>query len=87
MALVERSPEARRSYLEYFEMSAMLEAEAAIQAEEGKLPIVESPLLQFRSIRSSVLVAAAGLILGAIVATLIMVEPAEPRQLIAVVAA
>jgi len=87
MALVERSPEARRSYLEYFEMSAMLEAEAAIQAEEGKLPIVESPLLQFRSIRSSVLVAAAVLILGAIVATLIMVEPAEPRQLIAVVAA
>jgi ferric-dicitrate binding protein FerR (iron transport regulator) len=87
MALIERSPEARRSYLEYFEMSAMLEAEAAIQAAEGKLPIVESPLLQFRSIRSSILVAAAVLILGAIVAALIMVKPAEPRQLIAVVAA
>ena len=87
MARIERSPTTQRAYLEYFEMSAMLEAEAAIQDEEGKLPIVGSSRMSFRSMRSSVLVAAAVLILGAIVAALIMVNSPEPRQLIAVVAA
>jgi ferric-dicitrate binding protein FerR (iron transport regulator) len=87
MALVERSPAAQRAYLEYFEMTAMLEAEAATQSEKGKLPIMTSSQPSIRSIQSSVLAAVAVLILAAIVASLIAIKSPEPRQLIAVATA
>ena len=42
MALVTRSPAAQRAYLQYFEISAMLGAEAATHAEQGNLPKIVS---------------------------------------------
>lgn len=83
MALIERSPAAQRAYLDYFEMAAILEAEATTHAEQGKLPVVGQARLPIRIFRRSVLAAAAVLILAAIVAALVMVKPPEPGHLTA----
>jgi hypothetical protein len=83
MALVERSPSVQRAYLEYFEMAAMLEAEAATHSEQGKLPVVGQARLPLRIFRRSVMAAAAVLVLGAIIAALVMVKPPEAGYLTA----
>lgn len=87
MALVARSPAAQRVYLEYFEFTAMLEAEAATHAELGTLPKAirfDSPARLFRR---SLLAAAALVMLGAVVAALIKIaQPQAPELALAAVA-
>lgn len=81
MALVARSPAAQRAYLGYFEVSAMLETEAATHAEQGTLPKIshfESPLKLFQR---SLLGAAALVALASLVAALIHVARPEVREL------
>ncbi|MGB6219543.1 LamG-like jellyroll fold domain-containing protein [Haloferula sp.] len=84
MALVHRSPAAQRAYLEYFEMTAILEAEASTHAEQGKLPVVGGQRrLASRMFRRSVLAAAAVLVLSAIGAAFFMVKQSEAGHLAA----
>ncbi len=75
MALIEHSPAAQRAYLEYFETSSLLAVEASTVAEEVRLPMVGSRRLFMRSLTA----AAAILILGVAIATLIRIsQPAPP---------
>jgi ferric-dicitrate binding protein FerR (iron transport regulator) len=88
MALVARSPAAQRTYLEYFEITAMLEAEAATHAEQGTLPQMACHVPSARLFRRSLMAAAALLVLGAAVAVLIkIVHPQEPELALAAAAA
>jgi ferric-dicitrate binding protein FerR (iron transport regulator) len=80
MALVNRSPAAQRAYLEYFEVSAMLGAEAATYAEQGNLPKIIRFVPPAHIFRRSLL-AAALLTLGAVVAALIHVARPEVPEL------
>lgn len=82
MALIDRSPAAQRIYLEYFEMTAMLEVEARIHAEQGKMPVVTGQGgMAKRIFRRSVLAAAAIIMLSAIAATLFVVDRSEAGDL------
>lgn len=74
MALLARSPAAQEAYIGYFEMAAMLGAEAATHAEQGKLPVVGQSQLPLRFFGRSLLAAAAVLALGALVASLFIVK-------------
>ena len=84
-ALLERSPAARRAYLEYFQQSAVLRMEAAKLRERGLLPVVGSAQQTRRTIQLSVLAAAAMVTLAALVAALITV--ARPERFSAAVVA
>ncbi|MFC7335961.1 LamG-like jellyroll fold domain-containing protein [Haloferula chungangensis] len=78
MELVERSPAAQHAYLAYFEMTAMLEAEASTLAEQSRLPVVVGQGWRARQVfRQSLLAAAALVVLSAIVATLLIVRQPE----------
>jgi hypothetical protein len=77
MALVARSPAAQRIYLSYFEVSSMLQAEAAIHAEQGDLPKVARFDPPSRLFRRSLVAAAALLALAAAVALIIQVARPE----------
>lgn len=81
MTLLARSPAAQRAYLGYFETSAILEAEAATYAEQGKLPKIASFIPPARLFHRSLLVAAALVVLAALVAALIQVARPEVREL------
>jgi ferric-dicitrate binding protein FerR (iron transport regulator) len=85
-ALLNRSPAARRAYLEFFQHSAVLRMEAAKLHEQGLLPVVGSALQIRRSFQISAFAAAALVALAAIVAALIAVTRPEPARLAAVVA-
>jgi hypothetical protein len=85
--LLERSPAARRAYLEYFQQSAVLRMEAAKLRERGLLPVVGSAQQTRRAVQRSVLAAAALVTLAAVVAALITVARPEPARLAAAVAA
>ena len=87
MVRLEQSPEARRIYFEFFQQSAVFKAEAAKMHEQGRLPVVDNPLASRRSLRRSVLAAAAVLLITALVATLIIVRNREPVGLTATVSA
>lgn len=82
MALIARSPAAQRTYLSHFEISSMLQAEAAIHAEQGDLPKVVRFDPPSRVFRRSLLAAAALLVLAAAVAALIQVARPEVRELV-----
>lgn len=77
MALVARSPAAQRIYLSHFEVSSMLQAEAAIHAEQGDLPKVARFDPPSRLFRRSLMAAAALLALAAAVALIIQVARPE----------
>lgn len=79
--ILEESHRARAIYLEYFELSALLQIKAATQAEEGTLPLLTDRLRQRRVLRLSVLAAAAMLTLLAVVAAFVALNAPEPRQL------
>lgn len=81
MHLLNCSPEAQRAYLAFFEMSAMLEAEAATYAEKGNLPKIVSFTEPARMFQRSLLVAAAVVILGGMVAGLIRVALPKPPEM------
>ena len=85
-ALLNRSPAARRAYLEFFQQSAVLRMEAAKLHEQGLLPVVGWALQTRRSFQVSVFAAAALVALAAIVAALIVVTRPKPARLAAVVA-
>lgn len=82
MALVARSPAAQRAYLGHFEVSAMLQTEAATHAEQGDLPKVARFDPPSRLFRRSLLAAAAVLVLAAAVAALIQVARPEIPELV-----
>lgn len=82
MALIARSPAAQRTYLSHFEVSAMLQAEAATHAEHGDLPKVARFDPPSRLFRRSLLAAAALLVLAAAVAALIQVARPEIPDLV-----
>lgn len=81
MALLENSPAAQRSYLAYFEMSAMLEAEAATYAESGDLPKITGFIPPATMFRRSLMAAAAVIVLGGAVAALIRVAMPQAAEL------
>lgn len=81
MHLVSHSPAAQRAYLAFFEMSAMLEAEAATHAERGNLPKIVSFIEPARLFRRSLLAAAAVVTLGGLVAGLIRVALPKPPEM------
>jgi ferric-dicitrate binding protein FerR (iron transport regulator) len=81
MALIVRSAAAQQSYLEYFEVTAMLEAEAATCIEQGKLPKIVRFDPPSRLFHRSLLAAAALVVLAALVAALIEVARPEVREL------
>lgn len=82
MALIARSPAAQRTYLSHFEISSMLQAEAAIHTEQGDLPKVARFDPPSRLFRRSLLAAAALLVLAAAVAALIQVARPEIPELV-----
>lgn len=82
MALIARSPAAQRTYLSHFEISSMLQAEAATHAEQGDLPKIARFDPPSRLFRRSLLAAAAVLVLAAAVAALIQVARPEIPVLI-----
>lgn len=81
MAMVNRSPAAQRIYLGYFEVSAMLQAEAATHVEQGNLPRVVRFDPPSRLFRRALLAAAALVLLSALVGALIQVTRPEVREL------
>jgi len=81
MAMVSRSPAAQRIYLGYFEVSAMLQAEAATHVEQGNLPKVVRFDPPSRLFRRALLAAAALVLLSALVGALIQVTRPEVREL------
>lgn len=85
IALLDRSPAARRAYLEFFQQSAVLRIEAAKLQEQGLLPVVGWALQTRRSFQFSVFAAAALVALAAVVAALIAVTRPDPAHLEAVV--
>lgn len=79
MELLESSPTAQRTYLAYFEMSAMLQAEAAAHVESGNLPkivVFAPPVSMFRR---SLLAAAVVALCGAAVALIYVTLPLRPE--------
>ncbi len=87
MALVAHSPAAQRAYLEYFETTAMLEAEGATFVEQGRLPQVPDFGAPIRLLRRSVMAAAALIFVGAMAALLIKVsDPQIPELALAATA-
>ena len=82
MALIARSPAAQRTYLCHFEISSMLQAEAATHAEQGDLPKIARFDPPSRLFRRSLLAAAAVLVLAAAVAALIQVARPEIPELV-----
>ena len=87
MALLDQSRAARRLYREFFADSAGLDLVAEVLDEQGRLPVLEDALRPWRIFRNSVLVAAAVLAIGAVVAALIMIKPAEPEVMVVAVSA
>lgn len=87
MTLLDRSPAARRLYLQYFELAVDLEVEAKTLGEQGKLPILENALRPWRTFRRSVMAAAAVLVVLGVIAAFIMIKQPEPGTLTAAVAA
>ncbi len=83
MAMLNRSPAARRAYLEFFQQSAILRMEAAKLHEQGLLPVVRRAPKTRRSFRASVFAAAALVALAAVVAALIVVTRPKPARLAA----
>jgi hypothetical protein len=81
MKLIARSPAAQRTYLGYFELSAILQAEAAIHDEKGNLPKVVRFDPPARLFRRALLAAAAVILFSAFVAALIKVARPEVREL------
>ena len=81
MVLLDESRAARRLYSEYFAHSVGLEAEARFLDELGRLPVLADALWARRIFRRSVLAAAALLVFGAIVASLVMVKTPKPGAL------
>jgi ferric-dicitrate binding protein FerR (iron transport regulator) len=82
MALIARSPAAQRTYLSHFEVSSMLQAEAATHAEQGDLPKIARFDPPSRLFRRSLLAAAALLVLAAAVAALIQVARPDLPELV-----
>ncbi len=82
MALIARSPAAQRTYLSHFEISSMLQAEAATHAEQGDLPKIARFDPPSRLFRRSLLAAAAVLVLAAAVAALIRVARPQIPELV-----
>lgn len=82
MDLLDRSPAAQRAYLHYFELSALLETEAATCAEQGKLPLVEWSGFAPRIFMRSLLAAAALLTVAAVSAALFVVGKPGPARLL-----
>jgi hypothetical protein len=85
-ALLNRSPAARRAYLEYFQQSAVLRLEAAKLHERGLLPVAGSADQTRRIFQRSMLAAAALVALAAVVAALVVVARPDPARLAAAVA-
>lgn len=84
MRRVARSPAAQRVYLDYFEVSAAIEAEARTHAEQGMLPVVDGERGEAKRIfRRSVLAAAAVLLFAAMVAALFTVRSPSQKGLLA----
>lgn len=81
MDLVKRSPAAQRVYLAYFEMSAMLQAEASMHEEQGKLAKIVRFDPPLRLFRRALIAASALIILVALVGTLIRAALPEVREL------
>ena len=80
MALIQRSPAAQRTYLQYFEISAMLTAESAIHAEQGNLPKIVPLHPHSGQVKRALLAAAAVLVFAAVVAALIKVSVPFERE-------
>lgn len=78
IGILEESRRARAIYLEYCELSALLQIKAATQAEEGMMPVVNDRRGQRRVLRWSVLAAAAVIALFAGLATFIQLSTTEP---------
>lgn len=74
MKLVAESETAQRLYLEYFELSSILQSEASTQDEQGKLPPVAKANLQGPVFRRSILTAAAILALFAAIMSIVMIQ-------------
>jgi ferric-dicitrate binding protein FerR (iron transport regulator) len=85
--LITRSPAAQRAYLAYFEVSAMLVAEAATHVEQGGLPEPIRLIPPSRMIRRSLFVVAALVMLSALVVTLTKISRPEVNELALVAAA
>jgi hypothetical protein len=83
MSFIGSSPTAQRCYLEYFELAALLEEEATTYSEEGMLPVMNGVELGFRHFKRSLLAAAALVILGGLLASLVMVKQASRNYLTA----
>jgi hypothetical protein len=81
MALLEESEAARRLYAEYFLHSEGLAAEARFLDERGRLPVLSEAARSSRLFFRSFLVAAAVLVIGAVVASLVMLKKPEPMLL------
>jgi ferric-dicitrate binding protein FerR (iron transport regulator) len=81
MALIHHSPAAQRTYIQYFEVSAMLEAEAATHVEHGNLPKIVPFYPPSRLFNRALLSAAALVVLAATVAALINVTMPQARTL------
>ncbi len=78
MNLLEESKAARRLYAEFFLHSEGLAAEARFLDEQGRLPVLFDAARSSRLFFRSFLVAAAVLVIGAIVASLVMLKKPEP---------
>lgn len=73
-ALLDRSPAARRAYLEYFQQSAVLRMEAAKLYERGLLPVAGSAVETRRAFQRSLLAAAALVVLLGVIAALLKIS-------------
>lgn len=87
MEVVSRSPAAQRIYLGYFEVSAMLQAEAATHGEQGNLPKIVRFDPPSRLFRRSLLAAAALVLFAALVGALVQVTRPEVRECVLTAAA
>ncbi|BCX47753.1 hypothetical protein HAHE_16610 [Haloferula helveola] len=87
MAELERSPAARRAYLEYFQHSAVLKMEGAKMHERGLLPVIDSSVAQRRLFQRSMLAAAAVIALVAAILGLVAISQPGPDSAKVTVAA
>jgi hypothetical protein len=87
MDLITRSPAAQRAYLGYFEVSAMLVAEAATHVEHGDLPKIVRLDPPSRRIHRSLWAAAALVVFSAAVMGIIRIANPEVRELALLAAA
>lgn len=81
--LLRRSPAARRAYLEFFQHSSVLRVEAAKLKAQGLMPVVGAATRRRRIFRRSLLVAAALVAVGAVIAGWIAVVRPDPEKLAA----